>query len=108
MVLEVGRIRLNRGPKVHHTRPSADPLFMSAAQAYGEAVLGIVRSGGDSDGAAGLWAIKRHGGVALVQDPAGAANPSMPYAAISADHPDGCLSVQEITRRVAAICTDGA
>jgi chemotaxis response regulator CheB len=39
MLLELGRVRLNRGPKVHHTRPAADPLFISAAEIYGERVI---------------------------------------------------------------------
>jgi two-component system chemotaxis response regulator CheB len=66
MVLEHDRIRLNQGPKVHYTRPAADPLFISAAEAHGRWVMGIVLSGGDSDGAAGLRAIVKHGGAALV------------------------------------------
>jgi two-component system chemotaxis response regulator CheB len=41
MLLELGRIRLNRGPKVHYTRPAADPLFLSAAEVYGERVIGL-------------------------------------------------------------------
>jgi hypothetical protein len=90
MLLELGRVRLNRGPKVHHTRPAADPLFISAAEIYGECVIGIVLSGGDGDGTEGLRSIKDHGGEALVQHPEHAAIPSMPKAAILMDHPDAC------------------
>jgi two-component system chemotaxis response regulator CheB len=57
MVLEFASIRLSHGPKVHYTRPAADPLFISAAEAHGQRVMGIVLSGGSSDGAAGLRAI---------------------------------------------------
>ncbi len=98
MVLEFGRIQLNRGQKVNHTRPAADPLFISAAKTYGDRVIGIVLSGGDNDGAEGLRAIKQHGGKAVVQKPEDAANPSMPKAAIARDHPDACLSVEEIAK----------
>lgn len=49
MVLEDGLIRLSQGPKVHHTRPAIDPLFMSAADDYGDQVMGIVLSGGAGD-----------------------------------------------------------
>src|SRR4051794_33897394 len=49
MLLEPGRIRLSQGPKVHRTRPAADPLFLSAAAVFGERVIGIVLSGADSD-----------------------------------------------------------
>jgi two-component system, chemotaxis family, protein-glutamate methylesterase/glutaminase len=64
MILGSSRIELSQGPKIHRTRPAADPLFISAAKVYGPRVLGIVLSGGDSDGAAGLRMIKecgRHG-----------------------------------------------
>jgi two-component system chemotaxis response regulator CheB len=105
MMLELGFMRLNRGPKVNHTRPAADPLFQSAAEAYGSRVVGIVLSGGDGDGAAGLRTIRDHGGTAFVQDPAEAASPSMPQAAILRDHPDACLPVAELARRVAALCS---
>jgi two-component system, chemotaxis family, protein-glutamate methylesterase/glutaminase len=93
-------IRLNQGPKVHYTRPAADPLFISAAEAHGRRVMGIVLSGGDGDGAAGLRAIGEHGGTAFVQDPDEAEAPSMPRSAILADHPDACLAVEEIAQRV--------
>jgi two-component system, chemotaxis family, protein-glutamate methylesterase/glutaminase len=61
MLLVLVFIELNRHPKLHHGQPAIDPLFVSAARAYGHRVIGIVLSGGDSDGAAGLQAIKEHG-----------------------------------------------
>jgi two-component system chemotaxis response regulator CheB len=93
-------ISLSQGPKVHHARPAADPLFISAAKVYGPRVMGIVLSGGDGDGAAGLRAVAKHGGTALVQDPVEAAAPSMPLSALRADHPDACLPFDEIAQRV--------
>jgi two-component system chemotaxis response regulator CheB len=100
-------IRLNQGPKVHYTRPAADPLFIFAAEAHGKRVMGVVLSGGNSDGAAGLRAIAEHGGTALVQDPKEAAMPYMPRAAIAADHPDACLKVEEIAKRIRSFCAGG-
>lgn len=105
VILEADCIRLHQGPKVHHTRPAADPLFISAAETRGRRVMGIVLSGGDGDGAAGLRAISEHGGTALVQDPGEAAAPSMPRAAILADHPDACLPVEGIVQRVQAFAS---
>jgi len=105
MTLELGHIRLDQGPKVKHTRPAADPLFSSAAEVYRERVIGIVLSGGDGDGAAGLRAIKEQGGVALVQNPEEAEKPAMPYTAMMTAHPDACLSVEEIAKRVATLCS---
>ena len=107
MVLGFDSIRLNQGPKVHYTRPAADPLFISAAEAHGKRVMGVVLSGGNSDGAAGLRAIAEHGGTALVQDPKEAAMPYMPRAAIAADHPDACLKVEEIAKRIRSFCAGG-
>ncbi|BDV33713.1 chemotaxis protein CheB [Methylocystis iwaonis] len=98
MVLECDRIRLNRGPKVHHTRPAADPLFISAAKVYGHRVTGIILSGGDNDGAEGLRVIKEHGGQAVIQKPEEAAEPSMPETAIARDHPDARLSAEQIAK----------
>jgi two-component system, chemotaxis family, protein-glutamate methylesterase/glutaminase len=105
LLLWQNRIRLTDGPKVNHTRPAADPLFISAAHEYGGRVLGVVLSGGDGDGARGLRIIKAHGGTALVQRPIDAVNPEMPFAAMLADHPDDILSVEEIARRIRDFCS---
>lgn len=82
-----GHIWLSRGPKINFTRPAADPLFESAAVAYGDRVVGIVLSGWASDGANGLRAISGYGGRAIVQDPDEAPVPDMPQAAIAAGDP---------------------
>ncbi len=103
--LEHGCIRLSRGPKVHHSRPAADPLFISAAEAYGKRVIGIILSGGGTDGSAGLRAIKEHGGMALVQHPDDAETPFMPRAAIAAGCPDACLTAQEIAQTLVSLCS---
>ena len=106
MLLETGRIRINRGPKVHSERPAADLLFVSAAEAYGRRVIGVVLSGIGSDGATGLVAIKRHGGCAVVEDPRDAPSPSMPDAAVAADAPE-CLRIGDLARRVSDFCLSG-
>lgn len=104
LLLKPGQMVLDHGPKVRNTRPAADPLFISAAHVYRDRVMGIVLSGGDSDGAEGLRAVVSQGGIGLVQDPEEAASPSMPLSAIATDHPDDCLSAHEIAQRVATFC----
>jgi two-component system chemotaxis response regulator CheB len=88
MLLDGGVIRLNRGPKEHHARPAIDPLFRSVALTCGPNAVGVVITGMLDDGSAGLRAIKECGGIAVVQDPAEAHEPSMPRAAMAATQVD--------------------
>jgi two-component system chemotaxis response regulator CheB len=101
MLLEENTIRLNRGPKENHTRPAIDPLFRSAALARGRRVIGIVLSGYLDDGTAGLHAIKRCGGMAMVQDPAEAQADSMPLSALQNVEVDHCLGVDSLAGKLA-------
>lgn len=92
MLVEDDRLVLGRGPRENMVRPAIDALFRSAAISYGPRVIGVVLSGLLSDGASGLSAIKRCGGVALVQDPSDAAADEMPRRALEATTVDLCVS----------------
>jgi two-component system chemotaxis response regulator CheB len=75
---------LSVDPPVNYSRPSIDVLFDSAADVYGPALLAILLTGANQDGAAGLQAVRRAGGMALVQEPATAEAPYMPASALQA------------------------
>jgi two-component system, chemotaxis family, protein-glutamate methylesterase/glutaminase len=96
LLLEPGFVRVVRAPKENGHRPAIDPLFRSAARAYCSRVIGVVLTGGGNDGSTGLLAIKREGGLAVVQDPEDALTPSMPRAACELVDVDHCLPLQSI------------
>ncbi len=82
--------------KVNYSRPAIDVLFESAADVYGRGLIGIVLTGANRDGAAGLLAVKQKGGLTIVQQPESAEATSMPEAAIRSTDPDFILSPTEI------------
>lgn len=84
--------------KVNFARPSIDVLFESAADSYREKLTGIILTGSNKDGTAGLQYIKKMGGRTIVQDPATAESPVMPASAIETVAPDHILSLQEIMK----------
>ncbi len=96
LLVEPGYVRLSRGPRENRFRPAIDVLFRSAARYYGSRVIGVVLSGSLDDGAAGLYAIKQQGGIAVVQDPSDALHSSMPRAAMKAVAVDHCVPIIEM------------
>lgn len=96
LTIEDGRIRALRGPRENRHRPAIDPLFRTAARAYGPRVVGVVLSGLHDDGSAGLYAIRQLGGITVVQDPADAEWDNMPRNAIEYVHPHYVLNADEI------------
>ena len=90
------RLSLSAEAPVLFSRPSIDVLFESAADAYGEALIGVILTGANRDGAKGLKAVAEAGGAALVQNPAGAYATAMPDAAIAACPAARVLALPEI------------
>ena len=87
---------LSSAEPVVHSRPSIDVLFESAALALGRRLVGVVLTGASPDGSKGITAIRRSGGLTVVQDPEEAEYAAMPRAAIATGNVDKILPVQGI------------
>src|SRR5262249_13972648 len=100
-----GYIRVGLGPRENSTRPAIDPLFRSVALGCGSKAIGVLLSGFLNDGADGLAAIKRCGGITLVQNPTSAVISDMPLNALGAcniDYRDSPTELAAIIRRLLA------
>ncbi len=91
MIDENSIMLVTKGAQENRYRPAIDPLFRSAAVAFGNRVIGVLLTGYLDDGTAGLKAIKRCGGISVVQDPADADYPDMPTNALHQVEVDYCL-----------------
>ena len=104
LLIDRGAFALSTEDPVSYARPSIDVLFESAADAYGRGTIGIILTGANADGAEGLAAIKRAGGVAIVQDPETAARRARPDAALARTAADVVLPVEEIPAFLYGLC----
>jgi len=100
LVLAPGRMHLTHGPRENGFRPAVDPLFRSSAHAYRENVVGVILSGGLTDGAEGLRSIVESGGFAIVQDPREAPFQGMPASALELGPVDFTLTASEIGPKI--------
>jgi len=91
-------LSLSLEDRLHHSRPSIDFLFESAADVYGPALAAVLLTGANHDGARGMAHVKRQGGLTIVQDPADAHVATMPAAALKTHQPDHILPLHGIGR----------
>ena len=98
-----GTLSLTQTHKVHHCRPSADVLLASVAASFGTRAVGVILTGGDGDGAAGITAIKEAGGVTLAQDVPSSQEASMPRHAAATGAVDFVLPLTEIAAALVAL-----
>ncbi len=103
LILEQGRVGVVQGPKENRHRPAIDALFRSAAREFGARVIGVVLTGNLDDGTAGLWAIKRAGGLTVVQEPQDAEFPDMPKHACAGVDVDHCVAAQDMSDLLVAL-----
>lgn len=96
LIGESQKILITKGAHENRSRPAIDPLFRSAAVAFGSGVIGILLTGYLDDGTAGMKAIKRCGGICIVQDPKDAEYPDMPRNALNNVKVDYCLPIPEM------------
>ncbi len=91
-----GSFTLTVEERVNYARPSIDVLFETAAETYGDGLIGIILTGANNDGSVGLKKIKDLGGTAIVQDPDEAESDTMPRAAVEIAKPHHVLTLEEI------------
>ena len=99
VLVRTGHVEVVRGPRENGSRPALNPLFRTAADAYGNRVIGVVLTGQLDCGTAGFLAIKAHGGATIAQDPETAECGDMPRNAIRSGNVDEVLPLESIARR---------
>lgn len=108
LVVEPGRVRVVASAAENGVRPAVDPLFRSAARAYGSRVVAVLLTGSLDDGTAGIAAVKAAGGVTIVQDPEEALAPGMPRSAIASGFVEHVLPLRDIPVLLAALVDEQA
>ena len=108
LLVDNGMVRLGRGPRENMSKPAIDALFRSAALSYGPRVIGVVLTGLRDDGASGLAAIKRCGGMTIVQDPADAVADAMPFSALNACDVDYRMPAARMAQALAQLTKEPA
>jgi two-component system chemotaxis response regulator CheB len=103
LVDEGPQVALSDDDLVNFSRPSVDVLFQSAADFYGDRLLGIILTGANEDGAEGLAAVHAAGGLTVVQEPQGAQAPYMAVSAMKRTQPDFVLSLPGIASLLGAL-----
>jgi len=107
LLLDQGpQMALSADDPVHHSRPSIDVLFESAAEVYRSRLLGIILTGANEDGAAGLAAVHDGGGMTVVQQPESARSPQMVISALKLRPADLVLSLDRIAALLATLKPD--
>jgi two-component system chemotaxis response regulator CheB len=109
LLLDPGpQLALSADDLVHHSRPSIDVLFESAAHVYGNRLLGVILTGANEDGATGLAAIQDGGGITVAQQPDTARAPQMILSALKRRPVDMVLPLDGIAALLETLTPHGA
>jgi len=100
LTVEGRTVQVHKGPRENRHRPAIDPLFRSAARAFGPGAIAVILSGNLDDGSAGSFAVRQRGGIAIVQDPADAQASEMPRRALEYGGADYRLPSQDIAPKL--------
>jgi two-component system, chemotaxis family, protein-glutamate methylesterase/glutaminase len=96
LLVERGWLALSTEEAVKFSRPAIDVLLESAAASYGDRMVAVLLTGASDDGTDGARAVSRHGGKVIVQDPAGAEQPTMPRSVLDAGVADSVVSLRDM------------
>jgi two-component system, chemotaxis family, protein-glutamate methylesterase/glutaminase len=108
LLVQTGAARVVHSASENGVRPAIDPLFRSAARAYGPRVIGVILTGTLDDGTAGIVAVKEAGGVTIAQDPEEAFAPGMPRSAIRTGRVDHVVPLRDIALLLGALSEEEA
>jgi two-component system chemotaxis response regulator CheB len=108
-VAKGGRLKLSSSDakKINYARPSAEPLFVSAATVYRRSAIAVVLTGGDGDGSFGVQIIKDHGGTVIAQDRPTSKDFSMPQTSIETGDVDFILPLDKIALKLIELVGGG-
>ncbi|HET7849542.1 MAG TPA: chemotaxis protein CheB [Pseudolabrys sp.] len=101
-----GVVRISRGPRENWARPAIDPLFRSLAVSHAAQSVGVILTGALNDGTAGLYALRKAGGLAVVQRPDDAECPAMPVSALRHTGADFCVPLAEMAPLLTTIARE--
>ena len=107
LLVSQGRLQLAHSRLIRFSRPSIDLLFGSVAATYGRSAIGVILSGSNRDGADGIAAIKRAGGITMAQDPSTAEYRIMPQAAIDTGCVDLVVALDKMGETISALVARG-
>jgi two-component system chemotaxis response regulator CheB len=108
LLIDGDHLSLGEGVRENNSRPAIDPMLRSAAVCCGARTVGVVLTGTLGDGASGLWAVRRAGGVTAVQDPKDAAFSEMPLTALNRAKPDHVVPLAKMPELVDALVREPA